>query len=82
MTIRAFLVNVTDDAKSAAEGIASMLGVTAAQVDDTPFALVGPTSKLIDDLIARRERWGFSYVIVGMNDVDAFAPVVAALNGR
>jgi hypothetical protein len=82
MNIRAFLVNVTDDAKSAAEGIASMLGVTAAQVDDTPFALVGPTSKLIDDLIARRERWGFSYVIVGMNDVDAFAPVVAALNGR
>ena len=82
MNIRAFLVNVTDDAKGAAEGIASMLGVTAAQVDDTPFALVGPTSKLIDDLIARRERWGFSYVIVGMNDVDAFAPVVAALNGR
>jgi probable F420-dependent oxidoreductase len=82
MNIRAFLVNVTDDAKAAAEGIASMLGVTAAQVDDTPFALVGPTSKLIDDLIARRERWGFSYVIVGMNDVEAFAPVVAALNGR
>jgi probable F420-dependent oxidoreductase len=82
MNIRAFLVNVTDDAKAAAEGIASMLGVTAAQVDDTPFALVGPTSKLIDDLMARRERWGFSYVIVGMNDVEAFAPVVAALNGR
>lgn len=82
MNIRAFLVNVTDDAAGAADGIAKMLGVTPAQVDETPFALVGPTSKLIDDLIARRDRWGFSYVIVGMNDVEAFAPVVAALNGR
>lgn len=82
MNIRAFLVNVTDDAAGAADGIAKMLGVTPAQVDETPFALVGPTSKLIDDLVARRDRWGFSYVIVGMNDVEAFAPVVAALNGR
>jgi probable F420-dependent oxidoreductase len=45
-------------------------------------ALVGPTSKLIEDLLERRERWGFSYVIVGADDVDSFAPVVAALNGK
>lgn len=82
MNIRAFLVNVTDDAPGAADGIAKMLGVTSAQIDATPFALVGPVSKLVDDLLARRERWGFSYVIVGMADVEAFAPVVAALNGR
>ena len=82
MNIRAFLVNVTDDATGAADGIAKMLGVTPAQVDATPFALVGPVSKLVDDLVVRRDRWGFSYVIVGMNDVDSFAPVVAALNGR
>ena len=82
MNIRAFLVNVTDDASGAADGIAKMLGVTPAQVDATPFALVGPVSKLVDDLVVRRDRWGFSYVIVGMNDVDSFAPVVAALNGR
>ena len=47
----------------------------------SPFALVGPVEKLIDDLRERRDRWGFSYVIVGQNDVDAFAPVVAALAG-
>lgn len=82
MNIRAFLVNVTDDARGAADGIASMLGVTADQVESTPFALVGPPSKLIDDLLARRERWGFSYVIVGMADIESFAPIVDALNGR
>jgi len=50
-------------------------------VSSTPFALVGPPSKLVEDLLARRERWGFSYVIVGAEDVDTFAPVVAALAG-
>jgi hypothetical protein len=51
-------------------------------VEQSPFALVGPTSKIIDDLLERRERWGFSYVIVGAEDVESFAPVVAALNGK
>lgn len=82
LNIRAFLVNISDDARGAAEAIAGMIGVTAEQVEETPFALVGPTSKIVDDLLERRERWGFSYVIVGMNDVESFAPVVAALDGK
>lgn len=82
MNIRAFLVNIADDARAAAEAIGSMIGVTPEQVEETPFALVGPTSKIVDDLLERRDKWGFSYVIVGMNDVESFAPVVAALNGR
>jgi probable F420-dependent oxidoreductase len=82
LNVRAFLVNITDDAKQAASGIASMLGVEQQMVEESPFALVGPTSKLIEDLLERRERWGFSYIIVGADDVDSFAPVVAALNGK
>lgn len=82
MNVRAFLVNVTDQPDSAMEGIASMMGVDTAMVAETPFALVGPPNKLIEDLQARRERWGFSYIIVGADDVEAFAPVVAALAGR
>ena len=82
MNVRAFLVSITDDAKQAASGIASMLGVEQQMVEQTPFALVGPPSKIIEDLIERRERWGFSYVIVGADDVESFAPVVSALNGK
>ena len=82
LNVRAFLVNITDDAKQAASGIASMLGVEQQMVEQSPFALVGPTSKIIEDLLERRERWGFSYIIVGADDVDSFAPVVAALNGK
>lgn len=81
MNIRAFLVNITPDADAAADGIARMLGVEKHMVEQTPFALVGPADKIIDDLLERRERWGFSYVIVGSDDVDAFAPVISALAG-
>lgn len=81
MNVRAFLVNITDDANAAAQGIADILGVERSMIDASPFALVGPPAKLIDDLRERRERWGFSYVIVGPDEAEAFAPVVAELAG-
>jgi hypothetical protein len=82
MNIRAFLVNITDDAQGAIERLSKGMGVEQSMIAETPFALMGPPSKLIEDLLARRERWGFSYVIVGAEDVESFAPVVAALNGK
>ncbi|MEA3184569.1 MAG: hypothetical protein QOJ74_1046, partial [Ilumatobacteraceae bacterium] len=45
-------------------------------------ALVGSPAELVDDLQRRRERWGISYVIVGADDVEPLAPVVAQLAGR
>jgi hypothetical protein len=85
MNIRSFFVKVTAtaaEARETVEGVAQMIGVSPDMVEETPFALIGPPKKLVEDLIARRERWGFSYVIVGAEDVDSFAPVVAALNGK
>jgi probable F420-dependent oxidoreductase len=82
LNVRSFFVSVTDDRNGATEGIASAIGQEPAMVLDTPFALIGTTKQIVEDLIARRERWGFSYVIVGANDVGAFDPVVAELNGR
>ena len=35
----------------------------------------------IQDILARREQYGFSYVIVGADEIDDFAPVVAKLAG-
>ena len=82
MNIRAFLVSITPARAGAVAMMSGAMGVSAEMIEQTPFALIGPPEALIDDLLARRERWGFSYVIVGEGDVDAFAPVVAALAGR
>lgn len=81
MNVRAFMVNVTDDRAGALKFLAGLLAVEESMLEQTPFALIGSTDKIIEDLLERRERWGFSYVIVGGDDVDSFAPVVAALNG-
>ncbi|NNE11460.1 MAG: TIGR03621 family F420-dependent LLM class oxidoreductase [Ilumatobacter sp.] len=81
LNIRTFMVFVSNDVDSALATLAEFTGAPTDVIADSPFALVGPVSKLVDDLQERRERWGFSYVIVGQNDVDAFAPVVAALAG-
>lgn len=79
--VRTFLVRVTDDATGAAQDVADLLGVERSMVESSPFALIGPPAKLVDDLRERRERWGFSYVIVGPDEAEAFAPVVAELTG-
>ena len=82
MNIRSFFVKVTDEREATMSGIAQMIGVEPSMVAETPFALIGSPAAIVEDLVARRERWGFSYVIVGAEDVDSFAPVVAALNGK
>lgn len=81
LNVRAFMVNVTDDRDGAFDALASTLGVEQSFVRESPFALIGSPAQLIDDLRARRERWGISYVIVGPAEIDAFAPVVAELAG-
>jgi probable F420-dependent oxidoreductase len=80
--IRAFMVRVTDDREAVTEQIAGFVQVEPSLVAESPFALVGSHSQMVDDLLRRRERWGFSYVIVGAEDVESFAPVVAELAGH
>jgi probable F420-dependent oxidoreductase len=82
LNVRVFLVEVTHDRAGALARLAQFTGFTAEELADSPFALVGPPEALAEDLLARRQRWGFSYVIVGADQVEAFAPVVAALAGR
>ena len=82
LSVRAFYVSVTNDRAETLERLAGGLGFAADEVAATPFALVGSAEEIADDLEARRDRWGFSYVIVGAEDADAFAPVVGELTGR
>jgi probable F420-dependent oxidoreductase len=82
MNVRAFMVNVTTEREATMAAIASMISVDESFIPESPFALIGTPDQIVEDLLARRERWGFSYIIVGAEDVESFAPVVAALAGR
>ena len=82
MNIRTFFVKVTNDRTATVEGISSMFGVSKELIDASPFALIGSVEECIEQLLERRERWGFSYTIVGAENIDECAPIVAALRGK
>lgn len=81
LNVRTFFVKVCSDRDERAAKLAAMFGFTTEQLLASPFAIIGTTDQIAQDLIERRERWGFSYVIVGADDVDTIAPVVAQLSG-
>ncbi len=82
MNIRTFFVKVTNDRAATVDGISSMFGVSKDMIDASPFALIGSVEECIEQLLERRERWGFSYTIVGAENIDECAPIVAALRGK
>lgn len=81
MNIRTFFVSVTEDRDGQTSAMAEMIGVDEQMIRESPFALIGNPDQIADDLVARREEFGFSYVIVGAAELDDFAPVVAKLAG-
>ena len=82
LNIRTFFNKVTDDRRAAVGRIARAVGIDEAMLETSPFALIGSHSGIVEDLLALRERFGFSYVIVGANEIESFAPVVAQLAGH
>ncbi|MCP3935262.1 MAG: TIGR03621 family F420-dependent LLM class oxidoreductase [Actinomycetia bacterium] len=80
--VRIHLAVITDDREGTAAALGPAFGLTVDEALGTPFALVGTAEQIADDLIARRERWGISYVTVGLESLDDFAPVVDLISGR
>lgn len=75
-------VVVTSDRRQAAAALAQRwTALTIDDVLDSPFVLLGSAGEIADQLVARRARWGFSYVTVFDDAVNAFAPIVARLAG-
>jgi probable F420-dependent oxidoreductase len=56
--------------------------LTPDDVLDTPFVLIGAIEQLVEQLWARRERWGISSYTVFEPAIESLAPVVARLSGR
>jgi probable F420-dependent oxidoreductase len=60
---------------------ATMLGFPGEEALDLPVLLIGTVDELCERLFERRERWGFSNVVVPDHSLHSFAPVVARLAG-
>jgi len=76
-----FVANVTDDRDVVAGAMAAGLGAEPKDVLDMPHFLIGTIEQIVEDLVARRERYGISYVVVPGEAAESLAPVVERLTG-
>ncbi|MEZ5340859.1 MAG: hypothetical protein R2706_05255 [Acidimicrobiales bacterium] len=81
LNVRAFFVVFTDDRVGTAEAMGGGMGLTADQAMASPLCLVGTPSQMAADIVERRETLGFSYIGIGPDEMEQFAPVVAELAG-
>ncbi|MEN3265315.1 MAG: hypothetical protein V7646_2209 [Pseudonocardia sp.] len=75
------MVVPTTDRRAAAADMISRLG-TEMTVDEalaTPYLLIGTSEQMADQLLASRERYGFSYVTGHEPFRESFEPVVEHL---
>jgi probable F420-dependent oxidoreductase len=81
LQVRYFVAAVTDDRKSLAEALAPGFGLEPEAALEAGITCVGTIDEICDQIVARRERWGVSYTVIGNDLFEAFAPVVERLAG-
>jgi probable F420-dependent oxidoreductase len=67
--------------RRAAVRTATMLGLPGEDALELPIVLIGSVDEICEQLLKRRERWGFSNVVVPVDAMESFAPVVTQLAG-
>jgi probable F420-dependent oxidoreductase len=75
-------IEITDDRRAAAERVAADLPVSVEDVLDSPAVLIGTVDEIVETLLERRERYGFSYIVILEPFIEEFAPVVERLTGH
>jgi len=78
-------VVITDHRRTATETFIEQhgwQGISVEQVWDMPNMFIGTIDHIVDEMVARRERFGFSYYWVGDANMEMLAPVVAKLRGK
>jgi probable F420-dependent oxidoreductase len=69
------------NSRRAAVRSVTMLGLRGEEALDLPIVLIGTADEIGEQLMSRRERWGFNNVVVPGDAMETFAPVVARLAG-
>ncbi len=80
LQIVAFATRIVASRRAAAR-TATMLGLPGEDALELPIVLIGSVDELCERLLKRRERWGFTNIVVPAEAMESFAPVVAQLAG-
>jgi probable F420-dependent oxidoreductase len=76
-----FFTSVTDDRNGVASAIAPRLRLDPDEIAGMPHFLIGTIDQLADDLMARRDRFGISFIVVQGEVAEELAPLVERLSG-
>jgi len=76
-----FVANVTEDRDSVAAAMAAGFGSEPRDVLEMPHFLIGTIDQMIEDIRARRERYGISHIVVPDSAAEELAPIVERLTG-
>lgn len=82
LNVLSFAATVTNDTESFAGFLSELFGAPAEDVLEAPTVVAGSVPEIVDRLLARRERWGFSYYVIQADAAEVMAPLVAELTGR
>ena len=80
--IGAYFTFVMDDAAPLLANFAQMFGLSEDEMSAHPHALFGDVGSICHELERRRDAFGISYVTIGEDAMEAFAPVVSNLAGK
>ena len=75
-------VIITEDRQQAAEQFIrerGRSGTTVEQLLASPYLLIGSVEQIAERIQKLREQFGISYIVVGSENMESFAPVVARL---
>jgi len=81
LSVTIFFAMITEDRVKIAEGMAPGFGLTAEQALGIPHFLIGTVDEICEDILRRREEFGFSYIVFSGGSWESMAPVVARLAG-
>lgn len=79
LNVHVWSVAVTDDRRAEARRLAASRNLSAEQLLELPTALIGSPKHIAEQLLDQRDEFGFSYVTVGEQDLDAMAAVIEVL---
>ena len=79
---RVLITDNKSDAQAAAERTAAGFGSSPDEALESAVVLIGSADYANDKLWERRERFGLTYLSVLATNMEAFAPVVQALEGK
>lgn len=82
LNVIVFDAAVIDAARSLLDALTARVKSAGTAIVDTPFFMYGSRRSIVEDLLARRERLGISYVAIPGRAMREFGPVVAALRGK